>query len=218
MHKNFVAVAAAFALLGAASAASATTFAGNWSATYNSSDSAGLPIKINGDASSPASGNFSSLPDIFNGGVQTAFLFNVGSSDGTPAGACFFFVCSGDSNNLNDSPFSVTLNFTAPGTGTGSISGTTESLSAYFVYGRLTWSNGGNTTASLGSLGTVNVHLNDVSFTSDPLQGQEYATFSLTGPSAVPEPMSWALMLMGFGGLGAMLRANRRQGAALTAA
>ena len=32
---------------------------------------------------------------------------------------------------------------------------------------------------------------------------------SLQG-TAVPEPMSWALMLVGFGGLGAMLRSNRR--------
>jgi hypothetical protein len=34
---------------------------------------------------------------------------------------------------------------------------------------------------------------------------------------AVPEPASWALMLVGFGGLGAMLRANRRRLAVVTA-
>jgi hypothetical protein len=31
---------------------------------------------------------------------------------------------------------------------------------------------------------------------------------------AVPEPTSWALMLLGFGGMGAMLRSRRRPVAA----
>ena len=35
--------------------------------------------------------------------------------------------------------------------------------------------------------------------------------------SAVPEPASWAMMLVGFGGLGATLRASRRKPAAATA-
>jgi hypothetical protein len=39
---------------------------------------------------------------------------------------------------------------------------------------------------------------------------------SLQG-TAVPEPTSWALMLMGFGGLGAMLRSNRRRQVAAVA-
>lgn len=43
-------------------------------------------------------------------------------------------------------------------------------------------------------------------------QGNDFALddLSLQG-TAVPEPTSWALMLMGFGGLGAMLRSNRRR-------
>jgi hypothetical protein len=36
-------------------------------------------------------------------------------------------------------------------------------------------------------------------------------------PGGVPEPATWAMMLMGLGGLGASLRASRRRGAALTA-
>lgn len=34
-------------------------------------------------------------------------------------------------------------------------------------------------------------------------------------PNAVPEPTTWALMITGFGGAGAMLRRRRREGAAL---
>ena len=33
--------------------------------------------------------------------------------------------------------------------------------------------------------------------------------------TAVPEPMTWALMLIGFGGLGLAMRSRRRQAAAL---
>lgn len=46
-----------------------------------------------------------------------------------------------------------------------------------------------------------------------PSYGNEITSVSL---SAVPEPMSWAMMLLGFGGLGAVVR-NRRKQRAVTA-
>ena len=39
----------------------------------------------------------------------------------------------------------------------------------------------------------------------------EGAACIITTPGGVPEPATWALMLMGFGGLGAVLRGNRRR-------
>jgi hypothetical protein len=36
-------------------------------------------------------------------------------------------------------------------------------------------------------------------------------------PTAVPEPATWAMMLIGFGGIGFMMRASRRKGAVATA-
>jgi hypothetical protein len=56
--------------------------------------------------------------------------------------------------------------------------------------------------------------ISSITLTNSNLEpnGNDFALddLSLQG-TAVPEPTSWALMLMGFGGLGAMLRSNRRQ-------
>ncbi|MBS0332858.1 MAG: PEPxxWA-CTERM sorting domain-containing protein, partial [Proteobacteria bacterium] len=54
------------------------------------------------------------------------------------------------------------------------------------------------------------------SFTVDTLSGPatltggQFAYENFDGPAAAPEPAAWALMLLGFGGLGAMLRSRRR--------
>ena len=53
------------------------------------------------------------------------------------------------------------------------------------------------------------------SFTITQLSGPatlNYASidYSLLGPLAVPEPATWAMMIIGFGGVGALMRRNRR--------
>jgi hypothetical protein len=53
----------------------------------------------------------------------------------------------------------------------------------------------------------------DNSFTFDVLSVSSGAA-GAAGVGGVPEPASWALMLVGFGGLGAVLRRSRRQPAA----
>jgi hypothetical protein len=45
--------------------------------------------------------------------------------------------------------------------------------------------------------------------------GFQYSTTAGTWTTAVPEPATWAMMLLGFGGIGGMLRTNRKQAAAL---
>ena len=42
-------------------------------------------------------------------------------------------------------------------------------------------------------------------------EGSTYAGTLTFSPNAVPEPATWGLMIMGFGGAGAMLRNRRRQ-------
>jgi hypothetical protein len=57
--------------------------------------------------------------------------------------------------------------------------------------------------------------LGDVTAGSDNNYGGDRGTFNI---SAAPEPATWAMMLVGFGSLGALLRSRRKQvGAAATA-
>ena len=63
--------------------------------------------------------------------------------------------------------------------------------------------NFGPSTASDSSIGPL---------TADNGYGSEsFEIFSSDSTSATPEPAAWSLMLVGFGGLGAVLRANRRR-------
>jgi hypothetical protein len=47
--------------------------------------------------------------------------------------------------------------------------------------------------------------------------GSANSTIDVFNAGAVPEPTTWGLMIVGFGGIGAMVRGRRRQAAALTA-
>ena len=66
-----------------------------------------------------------------------------------------------------------------------------------------------------GDAGLQSIYLTNLNL--EP-SGNDFALddMSLTG-TAVPEPATWTMMLLGFGGLGALLRANRRRAAAATA-
>ena len=82
---------------------------------------------------------------------------------------------------------------------------------------------GGQT--ALNSLGTINFAggtVSAVGFTCDDCSFNTYHQFSDTvitlGNGAVPEPQRWALMIAGFGIVGAAARRRRALGAAITAA
>ena len=55
--------------------------------------------------------------------------------------------------------------------------------------------------------------LSDIIITSNNADGTADLKFYSDPSLSVPEPASWALMLVGFGSLGAMLRSNRRKAA-----
>jgi hypothetical protein len=74
------------------------------------------------------------------------------------------------------------------------------------------------------ALGSTHVGANDLFFVVDVAGYNAAGALVNTGrigatlQGGVPEPASWALMILGFGGVGAMLRANRRRMALATAA
>jgi opacity protein-like surface antigen len=66
----------------------------------------------------------------------------------------------------------------------------------------------GTQTFTFGDGGSFSVALNDVTF-GTPGSQQVSGTFTLLTPS-VPEPATWAMMLMGFGAMGVALRRSRK--------
>jgi len=64
--------------------------------------------------------------------------------------------------------------------------------------------------------GASNVRIALESSLSNAASGPEsWAAYNLRTPPAVPEPATWAMMLLGFGGIGVAMRRRQRRGGAL---
>lgn len=222
MKKILVAVTAALALAGAATTASATTFTGSYATSYQQSDP-GLVLQT---------------ADM-TPGAGTGFTFDLSALGQSTSVDLFHLYTNESSVDLDDivaKPISVGFNFSLPDNATGGVSGSTGgqfniSLKGLYENGYVVWQNNGNTTIDFGDGAQLQVHLDDAIFNKGPAswlnphlnpgtvgQATITADFTLSKlASAVPEPMSWAMMLTGFFGLGAALRASRRQGMALSA-
>lgn len=130
-----------------------------------------------------------------------------------------------NSDDLASSPIHVGFDFSSPSKVTNvTVSGQTEGQSFLFGAiqdGAVNWS--GSETVTFANGSEVLVSLNNATFNTGFFglkPGQKagadiVASFTLLkGPSAVPEPATWAMMLTGFGGLGAVMRKRRREGLA----
>jgi hypothetical protein len=118
--------------------------------------------------------------------------------------------------NVGSSPFSGTIDFSNTVAGNYFASLTTADPSVFFtsltvtpITGTGSFSYSGGPTHSItllpGSLGIGSYALNFGGTTTDA--GGEAGTLSFF--SAVPEPSTWALMLLGFGGIGFAMRRQR---------
>lgn len=203
MLTALAATTAAFALV-AGSANATTSFVGSYNATFTNPGDPGLVPQVSG------------LPG------SLSFDLNVGDSTGKLD--LFQIYTNEGSVDLDDilypTPIKLTFNFTSPVT-SGSVNGSEVGQSFFFgLYqqGNLTWQNGGLTTLNFGNGGKLQVHLYDTTFDGgigglNGAPGTVQGEFKMISGS-VPEPATWAMMITGFGLVGATIRRRRAIGAA----
>lgn len=163
---------------------------------------------------------------------STPGAFNVSLDlDGSPASSAFvanLFTVGTDEGSVNflpaeDNiayPISVLFSFTNPWDASGNaITGQSFGFIALNPFsscgilaggcGTVQWS--GPQTFSFGYGGSFDVALNNVTF-GTPGGAQVGGTFTLRSNSVppVPEPATWAMMLVGFGAVGYAIRRNRK--------
>lgn len=113
-------------------------------------------------------------------------------------------------------PYEIAVSFAfgSPLGTTGSpVVGTTRGIYTLITrgFGNVTW--GGPQTFTFGNGGAFSVSLRDTNFAINGATTNVVGDFRLISESvaAVPEPATWAMMLLGFGMAGAGLRSRRKQ-------
>ncbi|MDB5454140.1 MAG: sorting protein [Caulobacteraceae bacterium] len=197
------AMAAAVSVAAVAAPASAEVFAGSYNVSVQSSDP-GLvlhwaPIAPGLNFNLPTAGSSTSFP-----------LFQLWTDEG-----------SIESDDRVAKPIQVNLAFTLPSVFGGQVNGQTVGESILFGLiqdGRVTWSNNGDALMNFAGGGQLLAHLDNAVFNKgffglDEGPGDGAAigsTFTLV-KSAVPEPATWGMMILGLGMVGMGLRLRRRE-------
>lgn len=172
-------------------------------------------------------------------GTNNGLTINIGNNNGVPAFLLsntstvnLFTISTPESAVNNDDythqPITVTFNFTDPSDAsgnpiTGNTSGDTSPLfilSGFFQNGEVVWD--GPQTFTFGNGGAFSVALSDATFNEGAFWGLGNRGANITGTftllsdstAAVPEPATWAMMIAGFGLVGASMR--RRQKVSVT--
>jgi hypothetical protein len=205
-------------LAGAAMATTSLTAAGAQAATITGLFSTGV------DASGNVLAEGASEQHYTVDGLNAPFLYNNPNYIGQP-GAAFIAVQAdgGYTNPVNT--YSLTFDLTGLNAATAQISGNFEAdnFATVFLNGNqiaqddqaTVFSNFQSPTPFSAASGFV-AGLNTLTFTvTDTGPPSALLVSDLTGTaSAVPEPASWAMMLVGFGGLGVAMRTRRTRRAA----
>lgn len=201
-----VAVAASVAM---ASPAAAVTFAGGATGCFQQGGAGPCTAVDGGLTYTGGTATFSQMTDPTGFAGIGGASNNFGSITLTP-----------DAHPYTGDLFNLLITFTLPA-GSGSGSFTANLLGSLMSFGtggvQINFLNH-DQTISNGTGGSFLLHVNDVSFSGSLLPGQEVPTSLRQDISGyilapVPEPGTWALMLVGFAGIGLAIR--RRQKPAL---
>jgi hypothetical protein len=159
--------------------------------------------------------------------TDQSFVLNV---NGTGATVPVSFIIDGyaslDGQNFYEDDFSFALNSTVVFAGTFNLGGGGADVVYYNPYGAVatnlgnTFFGGGTESVSFSGL-ALNAGSNTFTFSYASLPAPTYAGFQGLGDegwgveqvsvgSGVPEPAAWAMMLIGFGAMGAAMRSRRK--------
>jgi PEP-CTERM motif len=202
MHKVFLTAVGATALAAASAANAGVTFSGSTTGCWTVGGIGPCTTVDNGLT--------------FNSGTFTQTTNNAG-----------FAAIGGDTNNFGTITlvpnghdytgdlFSLMISFTSPpGTGNAMLSASLlGSLTSTGVGGLQISFQNPTVEVPDGSGGFYTLHINDLAFSGTLPAGataftQDVNGYILAGP--VPEPAAWALMLLGFGGIGLAMRYRRK--------
>ncbi|OJY60870.1 MAG: hypothetical protein BGP16_13160 [Sphingobium sp. 66-54] len=203
MKRFFYSAASVAALVVASVGAQATTFTGSYTVNADANENGGLGIQTANLFDLVAGFDLTSAAPS-----KTVDLFRIWTNEGA---------INADDFNARD--ISVDFAFTLPSAANGSIPGQTVGDADWFFgwvneSGVLTWSD--SKVFSFANGTQLQVELQDATFNwglIDLREGYKHganvkATFTLL--PAVPEPATWAMMVVGFGLAGGILRSRKR--------
>lgn len=199
VSKSAVVAAAAIAM--AAPASAAVTITGAVSGVTVNNTDPGLVINA-----TPVAFPSFTLNNV--GDFQDFTVLTVGTSEGSV----------NFPDDFQPQPISVAFNFSRPSGATGApIGGTTTGFVDFNLFGACGVIAGGCGSATFGAPtqfsfsqgGRFSVALSNVTFTT-PGSADVTGRFTLLA-APVPEPSTWALMLLGFGAIGAAMRSPKRR-------
>ncbi len=208
---NLFGAAALLAVAFGSSPAAAVVFSGSTTGCFGSGCSA-APLAITDQLA------FAGTP-FFSGSTTTGPLNIVLGGFGVSNPSILFFDFN---DSYNGQIFNVQVNFTAPAAASPNPATFSANLS-----GTLNWLNGGQLQIDFGAAqhftyagGSFDLQIQDVILQTGRRQpgDAEFLVGTFSAVSAVPEPSTWAMMILGFAGVGFMAYRRRNQGAVPSAA
>lgn len=201
-RKHLAGLAASVLVLGAAGAANATQYLLQYSDAFGTGSFG--TVDVTGSATDLHFVIDVSPAFVVDTGAHYSVAMNLSGSGfalvGAPAG---FTLSTGSISSSPFSGFNIGLNCDLPACGSGGGVPHPASPLVFDITG-----------TGLGVLAADPFNGHPINFAVDIVTGAATGVVGGGLGGGIPEPATWGLMLLGFGGMGAMLRSNRRRKAA----